>query len=644
MTAFFLLLFQISRLDLFYDFTAKASAYSWSELTSPIIKRIDVAQKLSRPECLVIDNISADGFNYQAVTDNILELLNSLNISSTLTLPDAAADIEDYSRYDFILLTSAERAGSLIFPGIAQYVKEGGKLVCFANGVENSMSQSLDAYRKAPAFTAGEFLGILDTGPVRETNSVFFFEELISGITGKLELTGDKLSPQNYFNYTEFELSDNCQILMEAADGNPLVWQTSRQNGTIMVINTGKYEKKQMRGLMAGCFSAMLGTVVYQIPCSSTYFIDDFPADYRAELPDLRTMYGRDYERYVQEIWWPLMLSQIRKYEIRCNGAAVCSYSDLSNFSDSGSENQYTCLMPEKNTKRLMIDLLSTGGEICLHGLNHQPLSCNQPLMAELGFEAWNDCSSAVDSLSAACEYLDQLLPGYPIQAYIPASDILDFEPESLFNNQFAGLLTDIRVISGLYFEPYSIETKSADFLVQEIGRISDCTEQTGLYDKQLIALPRISSGTSLSDDSKFLIASSVTVEGLNSHTIFVDDILDPVRRQGNNAEQIIGDYGSIFSWVKTEFEWLNDKTATQTAAAIDRTEQTRLYWRTGNGQLDIICDYFTGPFQAIIFSQSQLEAAKGCQVERIDSLRWLVNIEQQQCVLMLKNEVEVAP
>jgi hypothetical protein len=99
----------------------------------------------------------------------------------------------------------------------------------------------------------------------------------------------------------------------------------------------------------------------------------------------------------VEEIFWPELNNLADKFNLRLSASCLISPGTA----DSSSR------------RYLLSEIVSIGGEVCLHGSVHQPLSLDRTAMAEFGYKAWPDEVSAIASLEPAKSTLEQLLPLY---------------------------------------------------------------------------------------------------------------------------------------------------------------------------------------------------------------------------------------
>jgi hypothetical protein len=512
----------------------------------------------------------------------------------------------DYLVYDLVIILQMDQDRLADHDRLIQYVKQGGCLIYLGNGGEGPT----DILR-----TDAGLFGITQIGPNRNTNAAYFNAELLTGITGLVTITGEFMTPYNYFQSVDVNLDDDCQVYLETGDGNPLIWDKVQENGKAMAMNIGNYSAKEIRGLLTGSIAKVLGLLIYPITNSEVIFIDDFPADYRSSPEILRVNYGRDLQRYILEIWWPQMLSLLHKYDLKYTSAYIESYNDQVDgpFSDT-DDNQPT-------DTRLINDLLTHKGEISLHGYNHQPLFLNQGRMSLYGYKAWPGQAQIIAALQQSVGYFNQMFPNYHFLTYVPPSNLLD--PGTLAALKLA--VPSLRVISGVYYEGFDQNNeRDPDYFVQDFD----------LDNRYGVALPRVSSGGFYTDEVRYMVSSVVTTNGIINHFIHPDDILDPSRSKGLKWEDLYLEYDKLLGNFDKSYGWLSKDTASEAAVKLKKVTSAEIYYSQTDDEITVACDNFYGSLSLIVTTDKKLAAGEGCTLQKIDSIRYLVNMKSSKISL----------
>lgn len=609
--------FQLGRSDLLYSSLNSSDIRPAKISSDPEIIKLPLSSgtkntqesPYKKNKALIIAENLNDA-NYDKTVANVLLTLERLEFITNIVSIDVIPGLTDsMSDYDMILVLPSIISAAGNSSEISSYVSQGGRLLILFDPSQVTTKASEELLPMA---------GVSASYNIKQTASFELTSELITSLTGKLDLTGETLAPHDYIQYQEFELEPNCEIHVVSAEGDPLIWQYKLLNGSVLVMNTSHYSSRYMRGLIFGSISKLMDITVYPTAAAVTIFIDDFPANYNAEIPLIRNEYGRDYERFITDIWWPKMEAVAKSHNLKLNASLIISF-------DNDTDNIPAKVELNDSTKLLIQELLMSGGELCLHGYNHQPLTCDQAASASYGYSAWPNEAAAAASLQIVDNALQALLPGYHPQVYIPPSDL--FADSERLIDELIYTLPYLEVVSGIYYEPPGKEGKSEDFLVQDNG-------MTNSSNNEFINLPRISSGPFLSDEGRFLTASAAMTEGLISHTVFVDDVLDPIRSRGKTCEQLIQAYDNIFTWFDESFADYEKLTASEAARSTAATFEADISFDLTEDQLTLACDNFIREQTVVVCLDAELKSVTNCEVSRLDTMRWIVRLNGPLAVL----------
>ena len=120
--------------------------------------------------------------------------------------------------------------------------------------------------------------------------------------------------------------------------------------------------------MTCAAIALMEDTCVYPVINVSSFFIDDFPSP----VPFGTSKYiQRDYNMSIADfyakVWWPDMLKMAREHGIEYTGLLIEQYTDhvTGEFPRQTSTERFN---------HFAASLMNEGGEIGLHGYNHQPL------------------------------------------------------------------------------------------------------------------------------------------------------------------------------------------------------------------------------------------------------------------------------
>ena len=418
--------------------------------------------------------------------------------------------------------------------GIKNWVKNGGNL--------------LIAYPPETSNCFGAFhdiLGIKDSGAFAVVEKLNFKRNFMIGCQ-----ENDYSIMDAYDAAISMSLTDDCEVYLETSEEYPvpLIWRRNVENGSIVVCNFS-IMGKAYRGIQCSAYSLLGDYCIYPVINGAAFYIDDFPGP----VPEGDSTYiARDYNLsigdFYSRVFWNDIYSLIEKYGIRATGLIIENYS-----------NQVNGVFP-RNTE---VDrfryfgnmILSSGGEIGLHGYNHMPLVLeNFDYKDEYdAYIPWPSASDIRRALNEVLEFSENLFNGVEPQVYVPPSNVLSSEGRRILGE------TSIRTIAGLYFP--------GDCVIEQEFEVS---EEDGIVDT-----PRITSGCVLDEYSKMVALSELSFHFVNTHFLHPDDVLDVDRGAALGWEKLFDNLQSYLNWLYSSVPNIRNLTGSEMAGAVYRYDMT---------------------------------------------------------------------
>jgi hypothetical protein len=391
-------------------------------------------------------------------------------------------------------------------------------------------------------------------------------------------------------------LEKKANIYAESYNPNyPLLWDVEYGKGKFMVFNGTMLLGKDNRGLIAGAISVLLDDFMYPVMNMKLTYIDDFPAPIPQGYNDkIYNELKLDIPTFYRNIWWPFIQKQSAKYNLKYTGVVIQTYDNQVTAPFSGESDSYNYLIKYGR------ELLKMGGEIGVHGYNHQSLVTDQNRVEHLGYRSWPNKGNMVSALNSVESHINKAFPGYHLATYVPPSNVID--QEGIESITIA--LPTITNISAIY-----LPDGSQTALGQEFGR-------KGNY----IYLPRLTSGHEYSASNKWSIANGINSIGVFSHFIHPDDILDGNRSGEGDWADMSSGLNSLFKDVQKKYPWLISMKASEAADFVKRFEKSDIYIvNKANKKIGYI-DNFSGEVSFILRTSKKIGEVQGCKVEKIDN------------------------
>lgn len=530
------------------------------------------------------------------------------NVEKTLTYMKKSyesKDIEsfkgDVNKYHCIILTFENIDLVNNFDELFQYVKKGGTLV-FAVKPDSYSIKFPIIYRR---------LGIYDKGYVKLTTGIKLKSNLL--IKGKELEIGEEFTTHSIPVYLE----SYCKIHAVSGEGIPLIWERDYGKGKIAITNGTFLTEKNYRGLLVGILSNMEKAFLYPIINAKVNYIDDFPAPipegFTKEMDKDSRLNTYDFYK---DVWWPDMLKISKLYNAKYSGYIIETYSNIV----EGDLKKERHANNRSNLTFFGRELLKSGGELGMHGYNHQPLAQENFIQQDLGYTYWKSVEDMVNGINEVKEFTKTVYENYTLRSYVPPSNIIS--PEGLKALKIA--MPDLKVISSLY-----IGNNNSDEYIQEFDKGSD-----NLYN-----FPRFSSGYKMNNVMKWSIYNGITVHGVFSHFVHPDDILDPNRSGNESWEELKNTFKNLMADTQRNFGWLNNSTISEATVELSRYLD---YEAVTQNEKDGIRGYmknFKKQAFFILRAEEKINSAKGCEVSKIDDNVYIVKVIKPEFFIGLGDE-----
>ncbi len=445
-------------------------------------------------------------------------------------------------------------------------------------------------------------LGILELGTFMEASGVKFHTNVLIKQQGKA-FTEDTL----HNSFLRVKLDSRVKVHMTVDGTLPLMWEHKLGQGKYAIYNGTMLQEKVSRGVFAGAISMLLPDFMYPIMNAKIMYIDDFPAPFYGSAPIIQKEYGLDNDRFFKRVWWPDMIRIAEQYDMKYTGALIVTYHDQVKqpFDWAADGNQELLGMYGG-------DLLRMGGEIGLHGYNHQSLTLSAKTSQAFGYKVWTDPYDMVASIVAARDYVHSVFPGYELRSYVPPSNVLGREGRIALSEA----LPELSNVAALFNEDATHMSYVQEFKVTKDGEVE---------------LPRITSGYVMREYDNYLAVNVLTLKGYFSHFVHPDDVLSEERGQGMTWKQLYEGFEDLLEGLKQDFGWIRKMTSSEAAVEVKRHLVSEpIIERTDNG-LNGYINGFTGEIHFILRTEHQSMHTEGCEISRIDSGVYLVKAQRER-------------
>ncbi|MFB9325903.1 DUF2194 domain-containing protein [Paenibacillus aurantiacus] len=471
---------------------------------------------------------------------------------------------------------------------LPNFVERGGRVLFAAMPSVDDVLYSM--YRK---------LGIDELGDYDLTEGI----ELKTNVL--IHSAGDKFSKVTIEN-TSLQVHLSAESTVHAVDlnGMPLMWESDLGKGKFIVFNGTMLQEKMSRGILAGGINMLHDDDIYPVINTKMMYIDDFPAPLpQGVAKDIFEEYKLDMPRFFKEVWWPDMLRMAAARDLKYTGVVIQSYNNnVKPPFDDTKDSDGTTLVT------FGLEVLKRGGEIGIHGYNHQSLTMDPRISAGFGYKPWQSVSDMEEAVRTAKSFINSKFPNYRLHNYVPPSNALTAEGREALKKGWP----ELQSISAVYAEdPLNLS------YVQEFGVASD----------GIVELPRVTSGYKQDEFNDWAAINTASSIGVFSHFIHPDDILDHERSFPFSWEQLFKMTNDFISKITGRFSWLRSMTASEASVEVERFTLSEPHFvHAADGIEGYVNNYKEGSkLYYILRSEKSITDEVNCKVQRIDDGVYLV-------------------
>jgi len=573
------------------EFLARFSGDESAELLNPkelIQQTVDeeLFESLARNRYLIVTEPTSDAFT--EISNNFQKLFQYI---------DSDYDVVDVNQLSTV---SSDYTGIIMIVDDYDLIKPVDELMEYAfDG-----GHLFFAYR--PLLTSNFYrmsrkLGIMESSDYLNTTGIRFEDNLL---IGGLDYESDD---KHLITNTSLllQLTEDSELLAETSESVPLVWEKTYGYGSVLFYNGSNLGSKVQRGMILGILSKMEEHFVYPVMNTKTFYLDDFPAPIPGgNHPKIDREFGRPIAGFYREIWLPDMLEIAARYRLIYTGVIIGTYDD-----DVTEPSLEELVISKRELLYFGNEVLKHGGELGIHGYNHQPFFLGELYSKDLPYIPWPDADTIKQSLDIINTYGIENFPKYRYKVYVPPSNII--YPEG--RKALVEANTDLKVIASLYDTGGSRDAYSQEFELAEDG---------------IVEMPRFTSGYWASDETVWLILNGISVHGVFSHFIHPDDILDEYRTGDVGWESLIRSFDELNELVYDKFPWLRDMTASEAANEVIRYDLADVRYEKTKDSVKIYVNNFNKELYLILRSEKSIEKVIECTAKRIDEEIYLIKLK----------------
>lgn len=375
-------------------------------------------------------------------------------------------------------------------------------------------------------------------------------------------------------------LSDKVDVIARDIKNTPLIWRDDFGKGSILYVNSSFFTEKINRGLMTQMIALESPWYIGINLKSKLVHLDDFPSPiprYRDEI--IYKSYGMDTGEFYTRVWWQDMKSLAQRRNLKYSAFLIGDYNnDVDRISIKDSAK-----ISMRDLDRRGRELFIHGGELGIHGYNHNPLVFEGDIdFKSLNYYPWKNEQDIEFALTKLDDIVKELWgENIEIYSYVPPSNILGKRGKEILHRHYPKL----KIISSLFYG----ESQDGSFIT-EVGRDRDIPE--------LYLLPRFSSGFSKDDEKMWSIYSALGIFGYYSHFVHPDDILSEDRGYGKDWEQLLREFEGMLVDIEKNFPDLEPTLNYQLLEKYRNIEEIEIFSHRDGDTIKLEIKNFSSPFE----------------------------------------------
>jgi len=529
---------------------------------------------------------------YDPQSESSIELLN--NISKTLEYMKKKVKVlsnqefvNDQSTANNLVLTLDSIENEDMLEELLEQVKQGAFLYIMSRPDINSV---LEKHLNA--------MGISSCSEYIDNSGMKFLSNIF--IQGKGLIFDEEWLATSSLNV---KLNQDVKVHLTSNNDNPLLWETKYGLGRIIFYNGTDLTEKVNRGLITGVLGVGKETYLYPIANFKSLNIDDFPAPISSiASPDFLAEYNMSLPQFYRQIWWPDLLKAANINNFIFTTAYIVTYNNQVNSPYSMDDPSFKEYM-----KIFGREILKSGGEIGIHGYNHQPLTVDN-LSTDLNYRPWVSEDAITQALRFTEECAKKAYPNYSFRVYIPPSNIIS--PEG--RRALLQAVPDIKIIASVY-----LPEADTDSYVQEFELSSD-----GVWE-----IPRVASGFLKDRYNDWSVFNAINSVGIYTHFIHPDDIMDDQRSEGKTWSLLYDEFTTVLEDFYQRYPWLRSGAMSSGIQYLEDYLLSEYAYEEDKDSIHMRVSGFKEHVFFILKTNRKITKTKGCEFRLIDDNSYLLQV-----------------
>lgn len=307
------------------------------------------------------------------------------------------------------------------------------------------------------------------------------------------------------------------------------------------------------------------------------------------------------------------MKSLTEKYGIKYSGFIIQTYED-------NTEPPYDNKTYMETSKYYANSLLDSGGELGIHGYNHQSLVFEgfDYRDDKVHYKPWKNFNDIAEATRAVIAFAKEIAPNANITTYVAPSNIISqYVWKEMEKN-----IPEIKVYAGVY-----------------IGNEAEMVQEFEAKEDGIVYVPRTDSGMDLDLDvqSEFLMYNELSFHYVHSNFLHPDDVIDVDRGANEGFETLFGKFENM---VKTlNASGIRNTTVSEGGAAVQRYCLTSCKQNFDDGTLKLEVNGIKDEVYYFVRLNNgeKIKNIEGAEYKKINDNYYLLKINQKDVVIEME-------
>ncbi len=544
------------------------------EIDTALINTVKIVEHDQEDDSFLILYDSSEELS-DSIHENVVDVMKHLK--KLYRVEDVSSSKEIYIKEKTVLIMLENLSKIENLEAFIPYLEKGGRLALLETPDQNNKFKSLHS-----------FFGIIDSGNALITEGIAFDEKFMPAYKA------DYIESNAVSNFSiPVTLESDCEVYMTSQKNIPILWTRNVKEGRIMFFNGTMYQDKMMEGFLTRGLALVNESFIYPVINSKVIWLDDFPAPMaNGYYDEIKAVYNKTIKEFYIDIWWPEMLEISKEYDLKYTGVMIQVYNGRTSppfLQDQGE-------ISDSELVALGRELIRSGGELGLHGYNHQSLTREYWKSDKLGYNRWASIEDMEKALKTVKEKLERTFPKYEINVYVPPSNVMDVDGITALKAVFP----EIDVIGSVYSGDYESLSYSQNF------------EYT---DQNMLNLPRFSAGYNFGMDNRLSTFNGILGFGVVQHFIHPDDFMDPERNEGKSWMEQAESFEEFAEMLDTRYPFIEAQTASEAAVNVEKYLGLDYTVKYSDKGIQVTTNAEAFPMYMFFHSSREIDGSENCEV-----------------------------